>query len=114
MYARPGNPPGPANRTKEALIDMSFEGGTDMTTSTATERRELAQRSSYGIEVTLFWTTSTNLVTIAVIDLYSADELEFEVDGSAALDAFDHPFAYAATRRVRDGQARRAWRDSVI
>jgi hypothetical protein len=93
---------------------MSFEGGTDMTTSTATERRELAQRSSYGIEVTLFWTESTNLVTIAVIDLHSADELEFEVDGSVALDAFDHPFAYAATRRVRDAQARPAWRDSVI
>ena len=114
MYARPGNPPGPANRTKGTVIFMSFEGGRDMTTSTATERRELAQRSSYGIEVTLFWTESTNLVTIAVIDLHSADELEFEVDGSAALDAFDHPFAYAATRRVRDAHARLAWRDSVI
>jgi hypothetical protein len=83
---------------------MSFEGGTDMTTSTATERRELAKRSSYGIEVTLSWTESTNVVTIAVIDLHSADHLEFEVDGSAALDAFDHPFAYAATCRVRDPQ----------
>ena len=114
MYARPGNPPGPANRTKGTVIDMSFERGTDMAASTATARRELARRSSYGIEVTLFWTESTNLVTIAVIDLHSADELEFEVDGNAALDAFDHPFAYAATRRVRDAQPRQARRDSVI
>jgi hypothetical protein len=78
-----------------------------MTTSTATERRELAQRSSYGIEVTLFWTESTNLVTIVVIDSHSANELEFEVDGSAALDAFDHPFVYAATHRVRGAQVPR-------
>jgi hypothetical protein len=93
---------------------MSFEGRTKMTTSTATERRELAQRSSYAIEVTLFWTESTNLVTIEVIDPHSADGLEFEVDGSAALDAFNHPFAYAATRRVRRAQARPAWRDLVV
>jgi hypothetical protein len=86
---------------------MSFEGGTEMTTSAATQRRELAQRSNNGIEVTLFWTESTNLVTIAVADSHSGDELEFEIDGSAALDAFKHPFAYAATHRVRSAQAPR-------
>jgi hypothetical protein len=74
-----------------------------MTASPATERRELAQRRSNGIEVTLLWTKSTNVVTIAVIDSTSAQQLEFEVDGSSALDAFNHPYAYAATHRVRSG-----------
>jgi len=30
-----------------------------------------------------------------------AEQLEFEVDGSAALDAFNHPYAYAARPSVR-------------
>ena len=76
-----------------------------MTTSAANERRELAQRSSDGIEVTLLWTESTNVITIAVIDSHSAEELEFEVDGTSALDAFNHPYAYAAADRVRSGHA---------
>ena len=78
-----------------------------MTTSAATERRELAHRMSNGIEVTLLWTKSTNRVMIAVADTHSGEELEFEVDGSRALDAFHHPYAYAAVVRVRTDQATR-------
>jgi hypothetical protein len=77
------------------------EGGPEMATSAITERRELAHRTGNGIEVTLLWTASTNLVTIAVADSHSGEELEFDVDGSRALDAFNHPYAYAATHRVR-------------
>lgn len=72
-----------------------------MAASPAAERRELAQRTGNGIEVTLLWTESTNVVTIVVSDSHSGEELEFEVDGSCALDAFSHPYAYAATHRVR-------------
>ena len=78
-----------------------------MATSAATVRRELAHRTDNGIEVTLLWTRSTSTVTIAVIDTHSGEELEFDVDGSGALDAFNHPYAYAATRRVRSAQAAR-------
>ena len=78
-----------------------------MTTSAATERRELAHRTTNGIEVTLLWTESTNTVTIAVVDTHSGEELEFEVDGACALDAFNHPYAYAATVRVHSAQATR-------
>jgi hypothetical protein len=85
----------------------SFEGGPEMTTSAAAERRELAHRTGNGIEVTLLWTESTNGVTIAVADTHSGGELEFDVDGSRALDAFKHPYAYAATVRVRSAQATR-------
>ena len=76
-----------------------------MATSAATERRELAHRTGNGIEVTLLWTKSTNTVTIAVVDTHSSEELEFEVDGSRAFDAFNHPYAHAAIHRGRSTRA---------
>ena len=78
-----------------------------MATSAAGERRELAQRTTNGIEVTLFWTETTNTVTIAVLDTLCGEELEFAVDGARALDAFNHPYAYAAAVRVRSTRATR-------
>ena len=72
-----------------------------MPTRDFTDRRELAHRASDGIEVTLSWSEPSTQVTITVLDTRSKDALEFEVDGSAALNAFNHPYAYAATQRVR-------------
>jgi hypothetical protein len=83
----------------------SLEGGPEMIASAATPRRELAHRSTNGIEVTLVWTESTNTVAIAVLDTHSGEEVEFEVDGCRALDAFNHPYAYAATVRLHSAQA---------
>ena len=71
-----------------------------MTATAFTDRRELAHRTSDGIDVTLFWSKSANRVTLEVLDSHSDERLAFEVDGSAALDAFNHPYAYAATRRA--------------
>ena len=85
----------------------SFEGGPELATSAATERRELAHRVANGIEVTLLWTKSTDRVTLAVVDTHSGEELEFEVDGSRAFDAFNHPYAYAAAVREDSAQAMR-------
>jgi hypothetical protein len=73
-----------------------------MMPTTFTERRELAHRISNGIDVRLFWGQSSNRVTIAVFDSHSDEALEFDVDAGAALDAFNHPYAYAATRPFRD------------
>lgn len=72
-----------------------------MTATSLTGRRELAHRVSDGIEITLLWSKPSTQVTIAVLDTRSDEALEFEVDGSAALDAFRHPYAYAASHRVR-------------
>jgi hypothetical protein len=72
-----------------------------MTATAFNERRELAHRTSDGIEVSLLWSKPSNRVTVAVLDNRSDEALEFEVDGSAALDAFNHPYAYAATSQVR-------------
>jgi hypothetical protein len=68
-----------------------------MTSLEVPERRELAHRTSDGIDVSLFWSKASNRVTISVFHARSATALEFEVDGADALDAFNHPYAYAAT-----------------
>ena len=67
-----------------------------MTATIFTERRELAHRTSDGIEVTLFWSKPSDRTTIAVVDTRSDAAIEFDVDGNVALDAFHHPYAYAA------------------
>ena len=67
-----------------------------MTTIELTERRELAHRTNDGFDVTLFWSKASNQVTISVFHARSATALDFEVDNAAALDAFNHPYAYAA------------------
>jgi predicted lipase len=72
-----------------------------MTTTEPSARRELAHRSNDGIDVTLFWSRVSDRVTISVLHARSATALEFEVDGADALDAFNHPYAYAATSGAR-------------
>lgn len=61
-----------------------------------TRRTELAHRTSNGVDVYLFWNELTSRVTVGVIDARTDDSFELEVDGRHALDAFDHPYAYAA------------------
>jgi hypothetical protein len=67
-----------------------------MEAARASERRELAHRENDGIDVTLFWERAANRVTIRVLDTRADDAVEFEVAGRTALDAFNHPYAYAA------------------
>ena len=71
-----------------------------MTTRTITRRTELAHRTSDGIDVYLFWNQPGNHVTISVLDNRNGDRFELEVDGRHALDAFNHPYAYAASGRT--------------
>ena len=71
--------------------------------STSTRRTELAHRTSDGIDIYLFWNEPTSRVTVCVLDGRSDDGFELELDGWQALDAFNHPFAYA--RRVRPAAA---------
>ncbi len=62
-------------------------------------RTELASRESNGITVRLFWSRSTNLVTVAVADAANDDYFELVLDkNERALDVFNHPFAHAAAR----------------
>jgi hypothetical protein len=65
-----------------------------------TSTHELDHRSNDGLEVTLLWEAETNRVTVTVFDAKSGDDFTIEVDPTEALDAFHHPYAYAATRGV--------------
>ena len=71
-----------------------------MTTTTITPDAELAHRVSGGIEVSLLWNRFTNRVRVRVFDAYSNEDFELEVDGRSALDAYRHPFAYAAAEQT--------------
>jgi hypothetical protein len=58
--------------------------------------RELASRESDGLAVVLFWHPLENAVTVSVADSRTGDRFELPVESERALDAFYHPFAYAA------------------
>ncbi|MGZ8688231.1 MAG: hypothetical protein ACXWZP_07365, partial [Gaiellaceae bacterium] len=57
--------------------------------------RELAHREADGIAVTLVWDPVGDRVSVLVSDARTGDRFEFAVPSDRALDAFNHPFAYA-------------------
>jgi hypothetical protein len=64
----------------------------------AMEKIDLANRKSDGIDVTLWWTPADDSVSVEVLHFASESTFELVVDRDRALDAFYHPFAYAARR----------------
>ena len=76
-------------------------------TASITSHTELAHRVGDGIDVYLFWNESTNDVSIGLVDARTGESFEFEVDGSHALDAFNHPYAYAGHGGTTAGGVRR-------
>jgi hypothetical protein len=61
-----------------------------------TNPRELARRSQNGLEVTLLWDAGSNCVSVEVVDERDDRVFVLPVAGRHALDAFYHPYAYAA------------------
>ena len=61
-----------------------------------TTRTELAQRQNDGIEVTLLWSRADGSVAVGVRHVATDQSFELDVDPARALDAYYHPFAYAA------------------
>jgi hypothetical protein len=74
---------------------MHFDQGGAMSTI-ATEPRELAVRESDGVHVLLLWHPDENALTVSVEDGRVGDHFQLVVAPDRALDAFYHPFAYAA------------------
>jgi hypothetical protein len=64
----------------------------------AGHRQDLAHRRSDGIDVVLWWSPEDDSVAVEVLHLATDSSFELVVDSSRALDAFYHPFAYAARR----------------
>ena len=57
---------------------------------------ELASREADGLLVSLFWSSEGDGVKVAVADTRLRTRSEFAVAPDRALDAFHHPFLYAA------------------
>ena len=60
--------------------------------------RELASREGDGVHVQLLWDPQDNTLTVSVEDARVGERFEFAVERDRGLDAFYHPFAYAAAR----------------
>ena len=58
--------------------------------------RELAERRQNGLQVTLLWNERSNAVSVEVVDEQDRRRFVLAVASSSALDAFYHPYAYAA------------------
>jgi hypothetical protein len=69
-----------------------------MTTTAINDWKELASRERDGLVVSLFWSRAADQLTLAVADRNLDEEFNVNLAGAHALDAFYHPFAYAAGR----------------
>ena len=56
--------------------------------------RELAQRRSANLEITLLWNRRSRRVWISILDLTNDEQFATRVPPEHALDAFNHPYAY--------------------
>ena len=60
--------------------------------------RELAQRLSGTVEVRLLWQPETDRVHLSVRDFATGTGFDIAIARGNAIDAFYHPYAYAARR----------------
>jgi hypothetical protein len=59
---------------------------------------ELDYRATDGVEVSLLWHKPTNRLFVSLNDTRSGESFEVDVASDYALDAFQHPYAYAYSR----------------
>ena len=69
---------------------------------------ELAVRESDGLHVLLLWHPDENALTVTVEDARVGDRFQLAVAPDRALDAFYHPFAYAAFTGIAYGDTSEA------
>jgi hypothetical protein len=60
--------------------------------------RELAQRRTGSVEILLIWHPISNNVELRIHDTSQKEESGFRVPPGEAMEAFRHPYAYAARR----------------
>ena len=73
-----------------------------------TDHRELARRSSAGVEVTLYWHPMLDELIVCVCDEREGAHFEIRPQSYQALDVYYHPYAYADLDDVCDKENRRA------
>jgi hypothetical protein len=67
---------------------------------TGSSVKELDHREGGGVEVSLLWDSRSNKLAVRLVDAGSGDSFELPVESTYALDAFRHPYAYAARSGV--------------
>jgi hypothetical protein len=67
-----------------------------MTATTHTTSRELDSRSGDGLDVRLLWNPADGSIVVTVDDARTEEAFVIAVAATDALEAFHHPFAYAA------------------
>jgi hypothetical protein len=72
--------------------------------------RELARRSSAGVDVTLSWHPILDELIVCVCDKRHGTHFEIRPQSSLALDVYYHPYAYAYLEGVYAKEDRRAGR----
>jgi hypothetical protein len=72
------------------------------------ERRELARRSSAGVDVTLYWHPTLDELIVRVCDERHGAHFEIRPQRYLALDVYYHPYAYADLAGVYEKENRRA------
>ena len=72
------------------------------------ERRELAHRSSAGVDVTLYWDPSLDELIVCVSDERPGAHFEIRPARYLALDVYYHPYAYAELEDVYEMENRHA------
>ena len=68
--------------------------------------RELARRRSGADEVLLVWHPDGDRIELSVLDATTGEGFHLEVEPGRAMDAFYHPYAYAAWRESSGGAVR--------
>jgi hypothetical protein len=71
--------------------------------TSATSARELAYRHADGVHVTLLWLPITNHLIVEVYDERHGEMFDVDAPADRALEAFWHPYAYAAFTGVTFG-----------
>ena len=79
----------------------------DATLAAIDDWRELHSRDGDGLAVSLLWSKAAGRVKVTVADSRLGETFALDVAGTDALAAFHHPFAYAAGRGMRFGDALR-------
>ena len=72
------------------------------------ERRELASRSSAGVDVTLYWHPTLDELIVSVRDERHDAYFEIRPQRYLALDVYHHPYAYADLADEYEEEDRRA------
>jgi hypothetical protein len=72
------------------------------------ECRELARRSSAGVDVTLYWHPTLDELIVSVCDTRDGAHFEIRPPRYLALDVYYHPYAYADLDDAYERENRRA------